>query len=160
MHRLSYHSQALAVGPAVFDALYAQAVSHNALAGITGALVFIDGRWAQILEGEQAAITSLFDRISRDPRHERVTLDYVIQTPARLFPDWLMGRITDDDKADIPLARILYATVAADSDTRIRQLRALTAAAREPLRDVGDQPAAGHENPAAEGLGPRVLCHL
>jgi hypothetical protein len=159
MHRLSYRSQALATDPAVIDALYAQAAQFNARAGITGALIFIEGRWAQILEGDRAAITDLYGRITRDPRHERVTLDYVIQTPARLFPDWLMGRITDDDKADIPLARIVAATVAADSDTRIRQLRSLAQAAREPLRDTSitdslDGPAAPARIPLDQGRPP------
>ncbi len=135
MHRLSYHSQALVSDPAIFDALYAQAASFNAEAGITGALLYIDGRWAQILEGDHATITSLYDRITRDPRHERVTLDCVVETRSRLFADWSMGRITDDDKADIPLARIIAATIAADSDARIRQLRSLAQAACGPLSD-------------------------
>ena len=133
MHRLSYHSHALVTGSGFFDDLYAQAARFNSQAGITGALMFIGGRWAQILEGDEGAITGLYDRIARDPRHERVTLDYLIETPGRLFPGWSMGRITDDEKADIPLARIIAATVAADSDTSIRQLRSLARAAGGPL---------------------------
>ncbi len=133
MHRLSYHSQALVTDAATFDELYAQAARFNAQAGITGALLYMGGRWAQILEGDQTAITGLYGRIARDSRHEHVTLDYVIETEGRLFPDWSMGRITDDDKADIPLARIITATVAADTDARIRQLRSLAQAAHGPL---------------------------
>jgi hypothetical protein len=133
MHRLSYHSHALAASPATLDAIYAEAAAFNASAGITGALLYLDGRWAQILEGDQADITGLYDRITRDPRHDRVTFDYLIKTEGRLFPDWSMGRITDDDKAEIPLARILVAVTAADADTSIRQLRSLAQAARAPL---------------------------
>jgi hypothetical protein len=133
MHRLSYHSHALAASPATLDGIYAEATAFNASAGITGALLFLDGRWAQILEGDQAEITGLYDRIARDARHDRVTFDYLIKTEDRLFPGWSMGRITDDDKADIPLARILAAVTAADADTSIRQLRSLARAARAPL---------------------------
>jgi hypothetical protein len=72
MHRLSYHSHALAASPAVLDAIYAEAAAFNASAGITGALVYLDGRWAQILEGHSAAITGLYHRIARDPRDSEV----------------------------------------------------------------------------------------
>jgi hypothetical protein len=149
MHRLSYHSHALATGPAALDALYAESVAFNAKADITGVLLFLDGGFAQILEGDQAAITRLYDRITRDPRHDHVTLDYVITTEGRLFPYWSMGRITDDDKADIPLARIIAATIAADSDTKIRQLRSLARKARGPLSDAGEAgPAQAGNSPA------------
>jgi len=149
MHRLSYHSHALATGPAALDALYAESVAFNAKADITGVLLFLDGRFAQILEGDQAVITRLYDRITRDPRHDHVTLDYVITTEGRLFPNWSMARITDDDKADIPLARILAATIAADSDTKIRQLRSLTRKGRGPLSDAG-----GEAGPTQAGYSP------
>jgi hypothetical protein len=52
-----------------------------------------------------------------------------------------MARVTDD-KADIPLARILAAVTTADADTHIRQLRSLARAASAPLRpsDGGADP--------------------
>jgi hypothetical protein len=150
MHRLSYHSHALAGGPATLDAIYAEAAAFNASAGITGALLYLDDRWAQILEGGQAAITGLYDRITRDPRHDQVTLDYLIETEGRLFPDWSMGRITDDDQADLPLARIFTAVNAADADTHIRQLRSLARAARAPLGAPGREADPGSlRRPAA-----------
>jgi hypothetical protein len=154
VHRLSYHSQALVSSAAIFDELYAHAARFNAQAGITGALLYLDGRWAQILEGEYSAITSLFDRITRDSRHERVTLDYVIETEARLFADWSMARVTGDDKADIPLARIIAATIATDSDTRIRQLRSLARTAREPLSEADTTAVSGTTAPDRRN-GPR-----
>jgi hypothetical protein len=157
MHRLSYHSKALVSGPAVFNALYAQAASFNGRADITGALLYMDGRWAQILEGDHEAITSLYDRITRDSRHEHVTLDYVIETESRLFPEWSMGRITDDDKADIPLARIIAATVATDSDARIRQLWSLAETAREPLSDASNTAAATSRGGDPPRPGPHAL---
>ena len=159
MHRLSYHSHALAAGPAALDALYAESAAFNAKADITGALLFLDGRFAQILEGDQAAITRLYDRITRDPRHDHVTLDYVITTEGRLFPCWSMARITDDDKADIPLARILAATIAADSDTKIRQLRSLTRCARRPLSDAGGE-AGNSPAPESISLSQSRVCRI
>jgi Sensors of blue-light using FAD len=156
MHRLSYHSHALVTIPAALDAIYAEAVAYNDAAGITGALLFLDERFGQILEGEQAAITGLFDRISRDPRHEHVTFDYLIETGDRLFPDWSMGRITNDTQADIPLARILAAVTAADSDTSIRQLRSLAAATRAPLTRRATGASPGTRRSPAETIRPAV----
>jgi hypothetical protein len=135
LHRLSYHSHALITSPADLDALYAESAAFNASARITGALLFADGRFAQILEGDESEITSLYDRITRDPRHEHVTFDYLIEVAGRLFPGWSMARITDDDKTDIPMARILAAVTAADYDASIRQLRSLARTARAPLSD-------------------------
>jgi FAD-dependent sensor of blue light len=134
LHRLSYHSHALTTSAAGLDAIYAESAAFNASVGITGALLFADGRFVQILEGDQAAITSLYERITRDPRHDHVTFDYLIEVPSRLFPDWSMARITDD-KTDIPMARILSAAIAADYDTSIRQLRSLARTVRAPLSD-------------------------
>lgn len=135
MHRLSYHSHALTASSAGLDAIYAEAAAFNASAGITGALLFADGRFAQILEGDQAAITRLYDRITRDPRHDHVIFDCLIKVAGRLFPGWSMARITDDDKTDIPMARILSAATAADYNTSIRQLRSLARTAQTPLSD-------------------------
>jgi Sensors of blue-light using FAD len=154
MHRLSYHSHALARSPAALDAIYTRAVTFNAAAGITGALLFLDDRWAQILEGDQAAITGLFDRITRDPRHDHVTFDYLIETEGRLFPGWSMARITDDSQADIPLARILAEVTAADSDTSVRQLRALARTAREPLTGPGREADPGTRHSAPPRAAP------
>ena len=64
---------------------------HNALIGITGLLLFIDGGFLQILEGEERAVRELYTRIAVDPRHvnPRIMLDREIA--ARAFEAWDMG---------------------------------------------------------------------
>ena len=42
--------------------------------GITGVLVYAEGVFLQVLEGETEAITLLMARISRDLRHEAVAV--------------------------------------------------------------------------------------
>jgi len=47
-------------------------VQRNTRAGITGLLLYQDSTFMQVLEGEEAAVITLFSRISRDPRHHHV----------------------------------------------------------------------------------------
>ena len=66
-------------------------VRRNARAGITGLLLYHDGIFMQVLEGEEPAVISLFSKISRDPRHHHVIP--VIHEPVeqRHFPNSAMA---------------------------------------------------------------------
>ena len=64
---------------------------NNALLGITGLLLFIDGGFLQILEGEERAVRELYTHISSDPRHWNPRLMLDREIPGRAFPDWSMG---------------------------------------------------------------------
>jgi Sensors of blue-light using FAD len=66
------------------------AVEHNAEAGISGLLCYGDGQFLQVLEGEPAAVNSLYNRIVRDPRHFRCELLRYEDVDARQFADWSM----------------------------------------------------------------------
>ena len=64
---------------------------NNAQNGITGALLFNSGCFAQVLEGPLKQVESTFERIQRDLRHAEVTVleaGYVLQ---REFPEWSMA---------------------------------------------------------------------
>ncbi|KQW42013.1 MULTISPECIES: BLUF domain-containing protein [unclassified Roseateles] len=75
------------------DALLAQAQRKNAAAGITGALVYVDGCFLQVLEGPAGPVQTLMDRIRRDPRHETVTVLQAHEIGAAAFPDWTMAHV-------------------------------------------------------------------
>lgn len=66
-------------------------VRRNTRAGITGLLLYQSGAFIQALEGEKAALTELFEKISHDPRHHRVIR--LIQGPIqeRNFPNSAMA---------------------------------------------------------------------
>lgn len=85
-------------------ALLEQSRRKNAALGVTGMLLFIDGSFFQVLEGEEAAVEALYERIERDPRHAKVTL--IIQEPTvrRSFGDWTMGhaQVTREELASVP----------------------------------------------------------
>lgn len=63
----------------------------NARLGITGVLLYINGRIVQVLEGQQQAVENLYESIKADPRHTDVRT--VISQPItkRSFSHWYMG---------------------------------------------------------------------
>jgi hypothetical protein len=73
--------------PALLDA----ARSANAAQEISGMLLYVEGNFFQVLEGDPSRVDDVFERICRDERHTRVTR--IIHEPiaARDFADWTMG---------------------------------------------------------------------
>ena len=64
---------------------------NNAAAAITGALIFDDGWFLQVLEGDRRAIWRTFDRIAADERHGDALLVEMVDVGTRLFGQWWMG---------------------------------------------------------------------
>lgn len=62
----------------------------NAEQQITGLLLYSEGHFVQLLEGPPAAVKSLYARIARDPRHNRLELVRQALVPARQFAEWSM----------------------------------------------------------------------
>ena len=52
--------------------------ANNSRIGVTGALLYNAGNFAQVLEGPLSSIEQVFEVIQRDPRHSEVV---VIQRP-------------------------------------------------------------------------------
>ena len=64
---------------------------RNPAAGITGAMVDLDGWFVQILEGPGGPLDAVFARIAVDPRHGGLDLRIRTVALARLFPDQPMA---------------------------------------------------------------------
>ncbi len=64
---------------------------HNRGEDITGLLLFHDGRFLQVLEGEQAVLEDLMGNIEADPRHRRIARLVDKPIDQRMFADWSMG---------------------------------------------------------------------
>lgn len=63
----------------------------NAQLGISGMLLYTDGSFFQVLEGEESAVNGIYSTIARDPRHACVTKIICEPIAARSFSDWTMG---------------------------------------------------------------------
>jgi hypothetical protein len=87
-----YSSRASAqISDADIQSLLAASRRNNLRCGITGMLLFIEGSFFQVLEGDQASVEQVYGVIARDTRHDRVTR--IISEPIahRSFADWTMG---------------------------------------------------------------------
>ena len=71
--------------------LLAQCRKNNAELGITGMLLYKDGNFMQVLEGEESTVRSLYAKISGDPRHKGEILLQQGTQEERQFPAWSMG---------------------------------------------------------------------
>jgi hypothetical protein len=72
-------------------ALLTKARRSNESAGITGAMVYGENRFMQVLEGEAAAVTTLYERIVGDPRHQAILKLADKPIAERTFVDWSMA---------------------------------------------------------------------
>jgi hypothetical protein len=65
--------------------------ANNTKSSITGLLLFHEGNFIQVIEGEQSTLHSLYNKISRDNRHRLLIKMIDEPTDKRSFPDWSMG---------------------------------------------------------------------
>ncbi len=75
--------------------LVAAAQEHNDTIGITGALYFANGRFIQVLEGDEIAVLTLYAAIVDDPRHTEVETVARRIVTERCFGEWRMGKLPD-----------------------------------------------------------------
>jgi methanogenic corrinoid protein MtbC1 len=86
---LTYQSRAITpLAQAELDALGAQAQKRNHELGVTGMLLYDNGRFLQTLEGPPDALAQVWQAIRRDPRHHKIEVltEHVIAS--RLFSGW------------------------------------------------------------------------
>jgi len=76
------------------EQILTDARSGNESRNVTGALVYVDGVFFQILEGDKDVVTKLMANIARDSRHHSVTVFYesVVDEPA--FESWRMAYLS------------------------------------------------------------------
>ncbi|MGX7705993.1 BLUF domain-containing protein [Methylobacterium sp. Gmos1] len=96
LYRLVYASKNLLQGPdheitAAVRQILAASQANNRAIGVTGALMFNGGAFAQVLEGPRAGVEETFERIQRDERHGDVTVLQCGPAETRGFPDWSMA---------------------------------------------------------------------
>ena len=97
LFRLMYISS----GRRKFDAgeleeILAASRKTNAAVGVTRMLLYLDGNFLQLLEGEREEVETLYERILLDKRHGGAIALSRAEVEERLFPDWAMGLKTVD----------------------------------------------------------------
>lgn len=89
--RLLYASRAVDSSTSAIEAILAQSRQHNPVSGITGILCYGGGIFLQAIEGGRMAVSELYGRIQKDPRHKDVVLLDYEEISERRFGGWTMG---------------------------------------------------------------------
>jgi len=105
MKRLTYISRAAAnLTTQELDKIAEISIAKNQAAGITGVLLYLNGIFFQILEGESEIIDQLYVKIIKDQRHDSVLCLKTEQNiQQRLFPDWAMKTVNLEQQTEILL---------------------------------------------------------
>jgi len=92
MIRLTYASTALKEwSPEELLKLLKECRNNNDVNNITGILLYTNGTFFQVLEGDEATVNSVYAMIEKDKRHKDVTLIQKEKITERAFPYWSMG---------------------------------------------------------------------
>jgi hypothetical protein len=104
MFQIVYSSRArIAFTPTGLEKLLTGARARNTARAVTGLLVFCDGLFLQVLEGDPRDVIATFERIERDSRHGNVkTLFRDYSHAGKTFREWSMGFHHLASPADIP----------------------------------------------------------
>lgn len=98
---------------------------NNTADNISGALMFNQHCFAQILEGESHVIEKTFERIQTDPRHQNIqVLDYG-PIESRSFPEWAMAFIAESNSNTEHFDQLAMLTGSSANDGRTANLQSI-----------------------------------
>lgn len=106
LHTLAYFSQnaVCSADPATeIEQILAVARVENPKREVTGALLYSDGYFAQVLEGRYEEVKAVFSAIERDPRHHNITVLYFKPAAGRNFGAWSMAYAGAPDETAVRL---------------------------------------------------------
>jgi hypothetical protein len=109
LHALAYFSRnAIEASDGALEeeiaAILRTARENNRRLGVTGALLYSEGCFAQVLEGKLADVEAIFECVQCDPRHREVTILHFTPIQARSFPAWSMAFAGAVAQGAIPLS--------------------------------------------------------
>lgn len=112
LYRIVYCSRNTILGlsedhAAQLETILAKSRENNARDGVTGALLYSEGCFAQTLEGPLDAVQQVFERIQCDHRHGEVTVLQAGPAESRLFGAWTMALAAPPDTAGEALQQAL-----------------------------------------------------
>jgi hypothetical protein len=66
-------------------------VKNNTLTNVTGFLIYVEGRFIQVLEGKKTDVEFIFDKILNNNTHHQITVIERHNIKKRNFETWSMG---------------------------------------------------------------------
>jgi hypothetical protein len=114
LYRMIYSSEASEhIGPSDLSEILDDARVGNEARNVTGVLVYVDGVFCQVLEGEREVLEVLTESIRRDARHKSMKVFHRSEVMLRTFDDWRMAYV-DANAADMSRWAGLEGTVTID----------------------------------------------
>lgn len=114
LHLLYVSGASVRIGDTEIEDILTASRRNNLRDDVTGMLLWADGVFIQVLEGEADTVRTLYRRIQADDRHRNLML--VLEQPAgkRLFSHWSMGfkQLDASKSADRKLFQISRHTLA------------------------------------------------
>jgi hypothetical protein len=94
-YRLIYSSEATGeMARTDLEQMLRESRLRNTRRDITGVLVFSNGVFLQVLEGEREDVEDLMESIQRDPRHRDIKVIQEEEIDRRAFPTWRMAYLS------------------------------------------------------------------
>ena len=94
-YQIIYSSQATAaMSLADLEQILVDARTGNERRNVTGVLVYVDGVFLQILEGEKETLRSLMRSIASDSRHTAVKVFHEVEVDGPTFKNWRMAYLS------------------------------------------------------------------
>lgn len=91
MNRLIYKSRCNSIVDwDLINSILNSSTRNNRQHGITGVLIATETHFLQFLEGKFEPLNETFERISRDPRHNKIQIIEFSETQERRYGDWAM----------------------------------------------------------------------
>lgn len=116
IYRKVYVSRAIpTIGEAEVQSILEVSRKSNQLSGLSGLLMFHEGKFFQVLEGPLKELEECYTRIEADERHHAVRLLVKGTSPDRAFPDWKMGFMDPDQLSTQSQSSVCDLTALADS---------------------------------------------
>ena len=83
------------------DSLFSLAKQRNISLDVTGLLLYNEGTFVQVLEGERKVVHSLFSKIKNDKRHNQLTLMMDREIDDRLFNSYQTSSVAFGDLKEL-----------------------------------------------------------
>ena len=97
LSQIIYSSRAkLPITATHLEQILVDARTGNEARGVTGALIYVDGVFVQILEGERRSLDALLASINADSRHDSMKVFHEGDIAQRAFSDWRMAYLSPD----------------------------------------------------------------
>jgi len=90
LHHIIYVSKGVDTTQQQIDDILTECKKFNATKDITGMLLYIEGKFFQVIEGKKKDIDDLYAKIRIDPRHRKITTVSAHPIKFRTFKDWTM----------------------------------------------------------------------